>query len=312
MKKGFTAAWQIKDLFASSAWRFARNGGKLLIFKFCRHIISLICTRKSSLLQKPALGSFLRSPWLHLDGFAPANPSAPSTPAVGLLSQSQVWLSSSFAFTLAEVLITLAIIGVVAALTIPAVVKNYRATELKTQFKKAFSVLNQAVARMNLEEGVIVSKMPAQTFAPIFKKYVKMHKDYAMSGLVYSGHNIDKYKTYAKRLNIVPDFHRWDDGQLILENGMLIMIENPNSGSTLSPTMLSVDLNGMDKPPNVWGEDVFTFQVMESGKLSPMGAQGTVFTDQATYCSRTSTSDVNGIGCAYSAVIDEDYFKKFL
>ncbi len=212
-------------------------------------------------------------------------------------------------FTLAEVLITLAIIGVVAALTIPAVVKNYRATQLKTQFKKAFSIINQSVARMNLEEGVIVSKMPSQTFVLIFKKYVKMHKDYAMSGLVYSGRNIDKYKTYAKSLNIVPDFHRWDDGQLILQNGMLIMIENPNSGTILAPTMISVDVNGMEKGPNVWGEDVFTFQVMESGKLSPMGAEGTAFTNQAVYCSKTSTNTLNGIACTYYALTDEDFFK---
>jgi prepilin-type N-terminal cleavage/methylation domain-containing protein len=45
-------------------------------------------------------------------------------------------------FTLAEVLITLAIIGVVAALTIPAVVKNYQETERKTQYKNAENTIN--------------------------------------------------------------------------------------------------------------------------------------------------------------------------
>ena len=49
-------------------------------------------------------------------------------------------------FTLAEVLITLAIIGVVAALTIPSVILNTNQSEYKTALKKAVSVLNQAVS----------------------------------------------------------------------------------------------------------------------------------------------------------------------
>jgi prepilin-type N-terminal cleavage/methylation domain-containing protein len=50
-------------------------------------------------------------------------------------------------FTLAEVLITLAIIGVVAALSIPSVVKNYQETQFKTAYKKAFSDLNRVFAQ---------------------------------------------------------------------------------------------------------------------------------------------------------------------
>ena len=49
-------------------------------------------------------------------------------------------------FTLAEVLITLAIIGVVAALTIPSVILNTNQTEYKSALKKAVSVVNQAVS----------------------------------------------------------------------------------------------------------------------------------------------------------------------
>ena len=49
------------------------------------------------------------------------------------------------AFTLAEVLITLAVIGVVAAVTIPNLVKNYQTKIRDVQFKKVYSVLNQAI-----------------------------------------------------------------------------------------------------------------------------------------------------------------------
>ena len=52
-------------------------------------------------------------------------------------------------FTLAEVLITLAIIGVVAAISIPSVISNSQQQEYKTGLKKAVSVLNQAIT-MNM------------------------------------------------------------------------------------------------------------------------------------------------------------------
>ena len=48
-------------------------------------------------------------------------------------------------FTLAEVLITLAIIGIVAALSIPSVISNTQQQEFKTGLKKAVSVLNSAI-----------------------------------------------------------------------------------------------------------------------------------------------------------------------
>ena len=53
------------------------------------------------------------------------------------------------AFTLAEVLITLGIIGVVAAMTIPTLISNTNGAQFKTAYKKALSTLNQA-AIMNI------------------------------------------------------------------------------------------------------------------------------------------------------------------
>lgn len=48
-------------------------------------------------------------------------------------------------FTLAEVLITLAIIGTVAAMTIPTLMTNTNKMEFKTGFKKILSTTNQAI-----------------------------------------------------------------------------------------------------------------------------------------------------------------------
>ncbi len=52
-------------------------------------------------------------------------------------------------FTLAEVLITLAIIGVVAAISIPSVISNSQQQEFRTGLRKAVSVLNSAIT-MNM------------------------------------------------------------------------------------------------------------------------------------------------------------------
>ena len=55
------------------------------------------------------------------------------------------------AFTLAEVLITLGIIGVVAAMTLPAVIANSRKHEVVTKLEKIYSVMNQAI-NMSISE----------------------------------------------------------------------------------------------------------------------------------------------------------------
>ncbi len=56
-------------------------------------------------------------------------------------------------FTLAEVLITLAIIGIVAALSIPSVISNTQQQEFKTGLRKAVSVLNSAITMNMAMEG---------------------------------------------------------------------------------------------------------------------------------------------------------------
>ena len=57
------------------------------------------------------------------------------------------------AFTLAEVLITLGIIGVVAALTMPSLMANYKKSVAKNQFKKTYSTLTNAFNQTVQELG---------------------------------------------------------------------------------------------------------------------------------------------------------------
>ena len=62
-------------------------------------------------------------------------------------------LKKRAAFTLAEVLITLGIIGVVAALTLPSVIQNYKNHSVEAKLKKFYSAFNQAVERSMAENG---------------------------------------------------------------------------------------------------------------------------------------------------------------
>ena len=56
------------------------------------------------------------------------------------------------AFTLAEALMTLIIIGIVATITIPSVISHYRALQFKTAFKKAIKTVNEAIS-LNIASG---------------------------------------------------------------------------------------------------------------------------------------------------------------
>ncbi len=57
------------------------------------------------------------------------------------------------AFTLAEVLITLGIIGVVASMTLPALIQNNKNKEVETKLKKVYSVMNQAILMSEIDNG---------------------------------------------------------------------------------------------------------------------------------------------------------------
>ncbi len=62
-------------------------------------------------------------------------------------------ITSKNGFTMAEVLITLGIIGIVAAMTLPALVQKYQNYIVENRMKKFYSIINQAVMRAKLDFG---------------------------------------------------------------------------------------------------------------------------------------------------------------
>ncbi len=215
-------------------------------------------------------------------------------------------------FTLAEVLITLGIIGVVSALTIPGLINNYKAARLKSQFTKVQSEIAQAVRMMKNDD---ISLDPAsygktEPFVNTFSKYFRV--------LHICGVNVTdtKYKdlcytkdaiTYLKsRSNTSVNYTFLDDGQFVLMDGTLLIF---NQDNTDKPLYLIADINGIKTKPNKLGYDVFVFQLLNE-EFVPLGAVGTnpPYTQE---CNLKSPAII-GFTCTYNAVSDADYFKKLV
>ena len=211
------------------------------------------------------------------------------------------------AFTLAEVLITLGIIGVVAALTMPSLVNDIQGKQLQSALKKGYSEISQAFELMKSDIGkdILPADYSPGTFVLEYKEYFVKTLSAKGSGLVSKDvdvvdfNGLKTYKTYNKRSSLILNY--FDDGQFILPDGALILINDSN------PMLISIDVNGMNKGPNLYGRDLFSFEITSEGKLLPVGAKGT---SGYFLCSETSASQFNGGGCTYYAVTDPNYFKK--
>lgn len=231
-------------------------------------------------------------------------------------------------FTLAEVLITLGIIGIVAAMTLPAVINNSRNKQLEAGLKRSYSLIGQALDMHQAQSGerATAENINRLKLKPLLMKYLQVIEDCGFgsgdsnSACIPNTNNgnftgdpnrVRKYKTYNGQKDI--NISLFDDGQFVLNDGSLILLENYRSTSSVGISFflyISVDVNGYNKNPNRLGHDLFMFQIDDNGTLLPMGAPGTSYyskTDQ--YCSLTSTSDLNGAGCTYNALNDKDYFK---
>lgn len=229
---------------------------------------------------------------------------------------SNVTKKRKLAFTLAEVLITLGIIGIVAAITIPQLINNYKAKRLRTQFLKSYSTIQQAFKEMEADD---VSTDPTTyntlEYYKTFMNYLQAPMDCGIGDNKYlpcvymrdsSSKDYKPYKTYDGKTNA--SMILFDDGQIALQDGTLLLFEN------YAPRMrvfVSVDLNGYNNKPNRWGYDLFTFQLIDN-QLKAMGDTGTTYTDLSTYCNVNSQDEYNGIACAKKALSDSEYFKNIV
>ncbi len=165
---------------------------------------------------------------------------------------------AKFAFTLAEVLITLGVIGVVAAMTIPGLMTKYKDKMFAIQWRKSFSELAQAVRLMQENEDVIPvsSRQGSQSgfeylLATTLGQYVK-HGNICHEGkMVDEGCSPETYPIFNNNGSInSSNMGAMGGGStcMSLLNGSLVCFD---------AYIAIVDVNGFSKP-NTIGRDIFS------------------------------------------------------
>lgn len=221
-----------------------------------------------------------------------------------------------FGFTLAEVLITLGIIGVVAAMTIPNLIATHKAKRFRTQFLKSYSTIQQVFKQMQADDiSIDPADYPIQEYYKVFGKYLKGATD--CGGQEYYSNNdykgepcFNHRKKYYKNLqgkNATKLNPIVNDGEWLLPDGSLLLFEN-GGARWGSKVYVTVDLNGFGNPPDRMGYDVFMFQLIDEN-LKTMGDTGTHYNNMDIYCNLKSNNIQNGIACAQKAKENPDYFK---
>ena len=176
------------------------------------------------------------------------------------------------AFTLAEVLITLGIIGIVAALTLPNLISNYREKQTITQVKKAYSLLSQALTSAISEYGNLNDWQDdsKEFFDSVIYERLNVVKTCSLptkcSGLNYTrppAYVLDNgmvFQTTARKTNVEDEngYHQCRTSLAQANNSTGIHYGNC--------AVVMVDLNG-SKKPNRAGRDIFEFRVYTDGVL---------------------------------------------
>ncbi len=198
--------------------------------------------------------------------------------------------NNSSAFTLAEVLITLGIIGIVAAITIPNLIANYQKQTYVTSFKKFYSTYQQGIASMLQKAGCedleCLGWWTESTVTPPAGWLEQRDKAFRENFNIvetYNNINPNPYQRKLKRLSGAAlgydDFITNDDNRylIILADGTLIWQRStqcyPSPSVNISKyakrcSWTLVDING-NKNPNQYGRDVFSLYLTYDGKLIP-------------------------------------------
>ena len=183
-----------------------------------------------------------------------------------------------FGFTLSEVLITLGIIGVVAALTMPSLVANYKKKVTIVKLKKAYSILNQAFKMSEAFNGASDNWEDSYSIGAdaYYSKYWAPYFSGATLCKTYSECGFDTVFGY-KQLNgdTYPiGMSTTSNSRIVfyLPDGFLyaIFIKTGPADNMNKSSMIIIDINGAKKP-NILGKDAFIFTRVNGKGILPYG-----------------------------------------
>jgi len=201
-------------------------------------------------------------------------------------------------FTLAEILITLLIVGTVASLVIPALIAETQNAELKAAWKKSFAEISQATIKMTIDNGgslknVFSDNNSVRDEYLLYLNHIKICNDASNEGCWHAS----KKWHYLNGQDEPP----LNGPAFISNNGYLFRFKL-NDPACLSPAGeytrcagFYIDINGF-KGPNTAGRDIFAVSVLENSLL-PIGAKGHM--DPSITCLEDNIDLTNsGWGCS--------------
>lgn len=183
-------------------------------------------------------------------------------------------------FTLAEVLITLMVIGVVASLTIPVVTRKVNEAQNKTAWKKSFSEFSQAITlAMGARDNLVGLFSGEDSFRDLIvnnMKYIQLCNTGTAAGPNACWHDQNSWHDYDGTPHI-SDFS--DRSRAVLSNGTLVVFNMHTTNCDCIHTAnddvcadITIDINGFKGPNNI-SKDIFAAYILKDGTLLPFGAQ---------------------------------------
>jgi len=217
-------------------------------------------------------------------------------------------------FTLAEVLITLLIIGVISSLVIPGIINDTKEAEYNAGVKKIYAELTQAT--MKIQSANSNTELPStndptgvRTAYGSVLSFVKTD----IAGNIWGILGTSSTSTYRNYKGTAPAYTHISTSSpaAMLANGTFLGFTSSYRVSNGFHEIYA-DING-SKGPNMQGMDVFKFLVMSQSngyyKLLPMGAAGTPW-GAMSECASGSTTYYSSWPCTARRLIDPDNMPK--